>query len=332
MQYDPNKLKFFFSEILKGYSYLNSQILGDVYIRHLDAFGASKIDILQEKYYSQASMRGLPTQKDKEEYLYKEGLWTPAKDEEIVDLKSFITGLKLSKTKQLLQSQIDLISAEITKSEEKIKDFEFKKAELLGFTCESYASKRISEYFMLVSTFKDEGLKTPLFNNEEYENLEDNKVRELVTLYNLTNNNLQSISLKRIAISPFFLGFFRLCEDNPYTFYGKPVVALTYHQMELFTYARCFKSVLSEIGEITPEFYENPDRLIESHQTARNTQATLDKYDDKMSSVAIMGATKADMAKIKANNPGKTIDLAAEAAKRGGVLQISDLMKLELGQ
>ena len=72
------------------------------------------------------------------------------------------------------------------------------------------------------------------------------------------------INLKRVAVSGFYLNNFYLCKDNPFIFYGKPVVGLTYPQTELFSFGRYFKGILTEIKPPpTEEQLDDPDKLIE---------------------------------------------------------------------
>ena len=56
--------------------------------------------------------------------------------------------LELSKSKVFLQTQIDYFSKEIEKGREELAQLVEKKSELLGFTAEAYANKKINEFYI----------------------------------------------------------------------------------------------------------------------------------------------------------------------------------------
>ena len=54
-----------------------------------------------------------------------------------------------------------------------------------------------------------------------------------MTVYSKNNEKFKAEVLKKIALADFFTNIFYLCEDNVFNFYGKPVIILTFYQIEI---------------------------------------------------------------------------------------------------
>ena len=138
--------------------------------------------------------------------------------------------------------------------------------------------------------------------------------------------------LKRIALADFFTNIFYLCDDNVFNFYGKPVINLTFHQIEIYSYGRYFKSILQNSEDKIPEHIaEDPDKLIEWAESSKNVKDVLEKSsvsDKDGAATSIVGATKEDLAKAGISQDEDVIDLSKKAQEQGGKLTMEDLMKL----
>ena len=207
------------------------------------------------------------------------------------------------------------------------------KKDLLGFTVEDYANKKINEYYMFNSLFKDKDLKYKFFSEEEFDELENKDLSEILEIYNNLNKDYIDKNLKKIALSSYYLSLFNLSDDNPYYMYGKPIIYLTFYQMEVFGYARYFKNALSEAKHKPPdEYYEDPDKLIDWLESSKNVEEVLNKNESNQKktegaiATSIVGAKKEDLAKIGKDENG--ISLHKEALKKGGTLSMEDLMKM----
>jgi hypothetical protein len=220
-------------------------------------------------------------------------------------------------------------------NEENIKLFGLisERKELLGFTVEDYANKKINEYFMFNSLFKDKDLKYKFFSEEEFDELENKDLSEILEIYNNINKNYIDKNLKKIALSSYYLSLFNLSDDNPYYMYGKPIIYLTFYQMEIFGYARYFKNALSQAKHSPPdEYYEDPDQLIEWLESSKNVEEVLNKNESNQKktegaiATSIVGANKEDLAKIGKDE--NRVSLHKEAQKKGGTLNMEDLMKM----
>lgn len=325
-----NDLRLLFTDILRGYSLASTDNYKLFFIKHLNTFDFSYIDYIKEKHYKEAIENNIPAAKEKSEFLLAEGLWSKEKDSKLNELNYFLDGLKLTKSKLHLPSQIESIKLEIEKAENDIAAIENKKRELLGVTAESYSDKRSNEYFTWYSLFEDDKLKKRLISEEEFDNLDEKELYTLAAAYNDVITQFNNKVLKRIALAPYFLNLFYLCKNNPFTFYGKPVVELTFFQIEIFGHGMYFKSILQELkGKVAPEILKDPDLLLDYYDSSKNTEELLNKIknDDNPSAVSIVGATKEDLQKMGLQ-PGED-KIAKEVAKKGS-LSMQDLIDMNM--
>jgi hypothetical protein len=176
---------------------------------------------------------------------------------------------------------------------------------------------------------KDRG---KLFSKEEFDELGEGQMVELIGIYNKSTKKFKSDALKRISVSGFFTNLFYLCSDNPFVFFGKSVVELTFYQIELFGYGRYYKNMIENSENKPPEeISSNPEKLVEWFESSKSARETLDK--SKMggqdgSATSLVGASKEDLQRLGLDNPNETINLAKKAAEKGGSLTMDDMMKL----
>jgi len=330
-----SNLKIIFSEIIKGYSKKNIEGIGTLFFKHINNQDSADIDIYNQQFADKAKSMGLPTAKEQEEYLIKEGLWEESKNKRIIELDKFISNLKTTKSKLFLKSQIDQLNSEIDKNEAELKALQYEKKDLIGYTVEEYTAKKINEYYMYVSLFKDEKLKERFFTEIDYEELDNKEIIILINNYNQVNDKFNDNNLKKISLTSYFGNIFHLSNDDPFTFYGKPLVELSFYQIELFSYGRYFKTIISNAKTKPPQYLmKDPEGLIEWFEGSKNAEEVLNK-NTKMTqkdniATSIVGATHDDLKRLglKTEEKSTDIDLAKEAAKKGGKLDMQDLIKL----
>ena len=329
---DKNKLRLLFIDILKGYS-LSYYKSNKLYFKHNTSFDSGEIDHLKQEFIEKAKRNGLPTEDQKEEYLISENIWSKESNEKIKKLKSDISTLKQTKSKLFKSDDINEFNKQIDEKKLELITLTVERKDLLGFTVEDYANKKINEYYMFNSLFKDKNLKDRYFSEQEFDELENKDISEILTIYNDINKNFIETNLKKISLSSYYLSLFNLCDENAYNLYGKPIIYLTFYQMEVFGYARYFKNALSEAKhKPSDEYYENPDKLIEWLESSKNVEEVLNKNENNHKktegaiATSIVGAKKEDLAKIGKDENG--ISLHKEAQKKGGTLTMEDLMKM----
>ena len=208
--------------------------------------------------------------------------------------------------------------------------YSLKKEELIGFCAEAYAARRINEHYMHRALLKENGER--LFTNEEFEELEEEKLVDLIGAYNKSTKKFDSNSLKRLSLSGFFTNLFYLCENNAYSFFGKPLVQLTFYQIEVFGYGRYYRSLIENSNNKPPdEISGDPEKMVEWFESSKSAKETLDKSKvagQDGAAQSLVGATKQDLKRLGLDDPNETINLAKKAAEKGGRLTMEDMMKL----
>mgnify|MGYP003657155835 FL=1 len=323
-------LKVIFSEILRGYTLVENKDFGKIKIKHFNNFDSAELDIKNRYFYEKARDQGLPTREQKIEYLLKEDIWDDKKNKEILNLKTMIAGLKNSKSKVFLQAHIDDINRQLEENQLKLAHLEIQKEELIGFCAENYAQRRINEHYMQKAILKDNG--EFLLSDEDFEDLQQDELMGLISTYNKNTRKFESPNLKKISLSGFFTNLFYLCENNAYTFFGKPLVELTFYQVELFGYARYYKSLMeSSESKVPDEVRQDPEKIVEWFESSKNAKEVMDKSQTagkEGSATSLVGATKQDLKRLGLDNPNETISLAKKAAEKGGSLTMQDMMKI----
>ena len=326
---ERQELKLVFSEIVEGYSLTRSELFGDLKIKHINNYDSAKTDIKNNYYFEKAVSQGLPKREEKVEYLIKEKLWDPEKDKEADRLKEMLKGMNRTKSKLFLQAQIDAIKKDIVDNEIKLSNILAEKESVIGFTAEEYANRRINEYYMHISILDEEGKQ--LFGENEFDELEQDQVNDIMQVYEKNNRKFKAEILKKISLADFFTNIFYLCEDNVFNFYGKPVIDLTFYQIEIYSYGRYFKSIIQNSEEKIPDhIVDDPDKLIEWAESSKNVKEVLEKTsgDAESGASSIMGATKQDLEKAGIDQNQDVIDLSQKAQEKGGRLTMEDMMKL----
>ncbi len=323
------KLKLILRDAIQGFSKITLRN-GFIFLKHLDLITSSESDSIGYHFYHVATKEGLPTEPERVEILKSDGSWTIKDDNEIRDLKFYISGLRQTKSKLALISQVAEIRKLLTENEEKVRVLEDKKINLIGLTAEIYAQKKTNEALIQRSGFKDSQLTIPYYSEEEFDELEPKELQEVVAAYNECLEGFSSINLKKVALSPAFMNQFYLCEDNPMTFYGRAVCHLSFIQSELFNFGRVFKSILSDPKKQVPdELLDSPDKLLEWAETGRNAEKLLE--NDKGGAQGIVGATRDDLKALGIEH-NRTKNLHDEMRKQGKTqLSMDDLIKMEFG-
>ena len=257
-------------------------------------------------------------------------MWSEEKENKIKDDQKLISSLKLTKSKFVLKADIENIQKDIEKTEKELGELLYEKQELVGFTVESYALKKINEFFIYKTSYKDSACKELLFTRDEYEELSGIDIQALVSNYNKVSTMYDESNMKRIALSGFFLNSFYLCKDSTFNFFGKPVIELTFNQKELFSLGRYFKNVLQELKhEPDEETMDDPEKLIELFNVSKNSESIKQKMSDS-DATTVVGATQEDLERMGIRSPKEdgAVSLSKAAAEQGGSLDMEQLMKL----
>ena len=309
-----NKLDKIYLDIIKGYSQIDSKQFGSFFIKHFNNLDAAELEQKEEEFYQEGLEKGLNVEKKQLEYLKENGIFGEEEEREIREIKNFIDNLRLSKTKVHIISLVDQLEENIKKEETKLRKKTQEKENLIGFTAEKYSTKKFNQYYIFKSIFKNKKLKEYLFNEEESNNLEESELYELIKIYNENSVNLGERNIKKLALQPIFFNSFVLCDNNPYHFFGKPIIYLTNYQVVLFNYGCKFKNIISESSNKIPdELFEDPDELIKWHDASKNMQKLIDKETKDGTTVCVVGAKNSDMQKMGIQT--QTLDISKMVGK-----------------
>lgn len=330
MELPRNKLKSFLSEIIQGFSVSYPVSWEKIFIKHLNTIDSAMIDSVYHENLNKATQKDIPTFDIKEKFLIEEGSWSELKNRQINELNAFLENLKKTKAQFFREVEINNITKEINSTEEKISNLKLEKSKLMGVTAETFATKKVNEYYVFISTYKDPQLMEKKFTEEEFNDLDDKEIDELISVYNNSMLFFNPRNLKTAALSPYFLNLYYLCDDNPLTFFGKPIIQLSFYQLEIFGYGRYFKSILSNSKNTPPpDIMTDPDKLIDWHNSVNNVDKLLDKSKDKETvSQSVVGITDNDRKRLGIDDKNG-VDLIKEAQKKGGKLSFQDIVKLQ---
>lgn len=320
-----NKRVFF--EILRGHTVIETD-LGRFNIKHLSNFEICELDEKYEEFFNKARNEGLPTNEYQIQEAIKLGLWSKEKDKEILDTSIFIEGQEKAKQNLPLKSQKDAIKESIKNQQKKLHKLNEEKLSFLTSTAESYAEKQLNNYYVF-RTLRKSDINTS-FTEEEFNDLPFDVIKKLAEAYGKAMSCFKIENIKKIALIPDFTNIFYLCNDDPYIFYGLPVIKLTAYQTQLFTYGKYFKHILSEARDkVAKEFLDNPDDLIDWYEGKKSVDKILkDNHKDAPGASSIVGATKEDLKHLGLDD--NVIDIAKEAKKRGG-LNFQEIIALHGG-
>ena len=328
MDDNPNLLRKVFRDIVRGYS--QDKFNGNlVYIKHINSHDQVDLEDVNDSYLEEAKSRGVPTEEENLNMLIENGDWTEDDEFYIKEKEKYLDGLVSNKKNIGLKSQIDEQNKRIAEVQEQVNKKKEEKDELLGRTAERYARERVNDYYILECFYKDEDLKNNLFTKEEYDEITRSDLTTIIQLHNQWHNNISEYNIQKICLEEFFFPYMPFCEDST-QFYGKPVCFLSQHQIRLIVYSRIFKSILEKHDKIPEHIKKDPLALLDFANSADKNKEIISKDEDIRGATTVFGANKEDyeyMGVDKENGP-KEVSLYEEAKKKGGSLDMNDLIDL----
>ena len=317
--------KGLYKEIAVGFSedkYLEKPI----FIKHFTELENGDLDYYRRAYNQEALDKGLESKEEKLTFLMRNQLWSQDKEKEIEQIAKQVSDTEMLLKNLIIKKQINDAKSKIKNLKKQLSKLEDEKSDIVGFCVEDYTSKRINELIIHLSFYKDKDLKERFFTQEEFDSLSD---YELSSLVNILSNFYQKFSYdktKRICACSFFMSLFNLCENSPFNFFGKYVKDLTILQVNLFSQARYFKSLMENQAQSNPpsDVTSDPDKMVEWYESVENSAALGNKVGQS-SGVGYVGATREELEKMAG---GKAVTLNELAAKKGGNLTKEDFIKM----
>ncbi len=260
-----NNLKYIYSEVVQGYSVSRNGL----FVKHFGIKDESVLQAIYNKYFNLAiEEKKLKPEKESIEELIEKKLWT--EEPKLLDIKE-----KLTSTRQALKlvkniRDIVTIEDQIDKMEREKLELEHRRRNLLMSTAESFAFDKMNEYALEYAFFEDNKLSQRKFHNIGVE-MDTDEFSELVRLYNETLAHINVDNLRKIAFSGILLNHIYLA-DTAFGFYGKPVVDLSYFQIDLFGYGLQYKNIVSNHGYPPEAIQGNADAILEWADSNNNKQ------------------------------------------------------------
>jgi len=329
-----------YKDILNGFSVFKKD--GETFfIKHFTEIDHGWVQEYKRDCFERAKEKGLATHEEQLKLICDQKLWTMEKEKELDYWTMEISNLQVTRNKLVLDNQKKQVSKQIKEYEEKIAEYTEERIELMGLTCESFADKKVNEYYMFYSLYKDEDLKHKYYDLEDYEELPAKEVSEMVMLNNKILTDFSNKNLKKVAACPFFLNSVMISKSNPFVFFGKPIVKLTNYQQELWNNGVRFKSIIEQKNDTPPkmltlqdvvDWYENASSSLSGDGSDKH------KKEAEGGGVSYVGASKEEVKKMAESDKenvvslGKAADDLLKKAKAKGedkkVLSMFDMMKI----
>ena len=297
-----NNFRKTFAEICEGFSktFYRDEI---IYIKHLSHLDYVYYEDIQNQFEEDARKKKLPDEQQKLDFLIKNNLWSKKKESEIEQIKDFIGRLSETKKKQILPSAIKDYERQIKEEEDKLKIILDEKYLLIGMTVESYSQRMVNDYYIINNIYKDSKCSELFFNKQSFEDLEDEEVSNIITIYNKSSELFSDDNLRKLSLQEFYQSYYYLCNDNLMDFYGKPIINLTFHQVKLGNYSKYFKSLLesTESNKIPKEARFDPDKL-ENYINAKRESDKVLENSNANGATSLVGATNQDLEELGLQN------------------------------
>ncbi len=325
---DVGKYQRVYRDIINGYScfhYSNDSI----YLKHLSPLDLGNIQDRDEKLYASAKSDGLPTEKDQLKTIIDQELWSEKKEKEIAELEIEISRISGGLEKLIVKSQIKKQRLVLDSVAEKLNKLQQSRSELLGFTCEAYVRKKLNQEYLKYSLYSNESLKDRYLTEKVYNDISDQDLDAITSLYNEQVYAIQQEDIKKIAAHPFFLNTFLICQNDPLVFFGNPVCKLSNYQVDLFVNGQRFKSVLEQGKNPPSSLYENMQSVVDWYEAQLGVKKVI--KSEGVDGGTIMGATREEMQNFMSGNAGdkEVVSLEDEVKKTGKKeLDMADLLKI----
>lgn len=326
---DEEKYRALFSRIIKGYS--ETEYKGEqIFVKH---FTESDVGLMSEKqnfFFENAQKQGLPTEKEKLELLNEQDIWTDKDEEDFKNIQDEIRNQEQTQKNLFIKSQKQILKSKILVNKKKLTEKYKERVETLDLTCEEYSQRKSHEETVYYALYKDSSFKNKFLSREEFEEMPQIELHLLMGIHASSIQDIMHDNIKRICVLGFFLNTFFICNDDPLIFYGKPVIDLTIHQVNLFSTGKYFKSMMTK-SEAQPPETDDIDELIEWYESSMSKEELAKKIEGKDSdSATLVGATKEDMKGIVQEggvNLNKLVGKYREKTGKTG-LDMDDMLKL----
>jgi len=318
--------KNIFKDICAGFSVIET-VFGKAYVKHINFIEQSYIEENRKKHLEYAKKNGLPTVQEALANLEEEGFWTKTDESKINQEEVFLRKLQDQKKTTYLKSQIDAFNNQIEESLKKLNKLKNTRNSYLGNTCENYADQKNTEDFLKFTLYTSPSLTDKKFSDEEFDEILVSDLGDIIEQYNEVNRKFTDLNIQKTVLQDFFSYYISFSED-PIHFFGLPVTKLTFNQLRTLIYARYFKNIFMQNDNMPEEYRRDPEKIFDYVNANEKAKDLINKEKDGQAQ-SIVGATKEDYKYLNMDKgTTKTLSLSEEAKKKGGSLDMNDLMKI----
>jgi hypothetical protein len=145
----------------------------------------------------------------------------------------------------------------------------------------------------------------------------------------MISEKFQGDEIKRVAVSPFFMNAYIICDDNVYNFFGRPILTLTNFQLALMSQAKYLKNLMSNHKSPPEDFQTTPDKIIEWYELQSKSSEAMRDMENKGEGggKSVFGATRDELSSM-ATNDEKSMNLSEEIEKHGGEMNFDEILKM----
>lgn len=321
--------KKLYRDIIQGYSVFKKDNR-NIFFKHLTEVEFAESQDQYIKLLNSSKKQGLLDEKEKIKILSDQGVWAEDKENEIKLLAKDIGREELTLSKLVIKSQIKEIKSSLENKQNKLNEILKERDEIIGLTAEKYAFKKSNEFLLYLTLYKDVEFKYRIFeeDKDDFFEIEDFELIEYINIYKEFNLMFGIENIKKIAVCSFFMNNFFHCDDNPYFFYGKPVIKLTQNQMQLFFIAKNYKYLLTKNGDNPPTEMESLTDLVNWYENRSSASNLKDKKSEDKLGQTYIGASKEELKAIAASSKEEVVDLNKESNKMGGDLSFEQILKI----
>lgn len=299
-----------------------------VFIKHFGNRDKIEVDFQYSIAYKSALSKQIITNDLKEKQLIAQGLWSEEKDKEISRLENSILNLKKRKRRSL-PSQIKEINKDIDKAYAKIILLKNRKKRLIGSTAETIAQTRADDFYIASSFFKDDTFKERVVDINSFDAVDNDLIEMMKIEFFSSQSSILGDGVKKLSVLKEFMNLMYLAE-KPYEILGKPLADYTFFQIDLISFARHYKHIISNDPTPPEKILEDPDALDDWFEGSTNMKkiAGEEKTDTIGQATTIIGAKPEDLELLKKEGNIVSIDSEIKKAITDRPLNMQEMMKI----
>lgn len=257
-------LRYILSDIIKGYTLDREK---GIYIKHLTLDDYVDNEILYDNYYQKLRRKGVENNEELLSRMKKLDFWSDEKENQIKELEETLKVNRESSERATIKEMADQLKEEIKKNEKHYYSLLNEKMSFIAGSCETLAEKKVNEYYIIKSLYKDSNFKEPLLTEEDMEDM-DTDINKYVKIFVKKMDKFSDKNIKKIAIKNFFRNSWDLAKST-FEYYGQPISQITYYQANLASYAITFGRIFENYPGIDSD---DPDQIIEFSKKRREIE------------------------------------------------------------